>query len=146
MDAARVRGHTGIHPLQAVELLRGRGDPPDLPRQPRDGIHLSQELAEELNAEVGPFFERDRGSGEPTNAVEQTGKALADTPNAFQEWITLDEWLELCEYQGDWMARTCAHLMGRYDWDLLLNQFHCIDHRGTRWEAISASGIRPTAT
>lgn len=45
-------------------------------------------------------------------------------------WISIETFLEQCEYQNDWMARATVHLLKNHDWTLYFMHTHTTDWIG----------------
>jgi len=43
------------------------------------------------------------------------------------DWITDEQFIELLDYQNEWLAQAGQYLMENYEWDLFAMQAHCID-------------------
>ena len=82
---------------------------------PVTGYTQPPELAQELSDKLGSFYERELGAGEPTNLVEELGKVSENPSFEPKNWITMEQWLKICDYQGTWMANTCNYLMEKYE-------------------------------
>ncbi|MFP4028123.1 MAG: alkaline phosphatase family protein [Candidatus Brocadiia bacterium] len=72
-----------------------------------------EELGRELHREVGPYI------------CDIGWDGLGHNRN--RDWIEPETFVELADYQNQWMSNALAHLTETRDWDLTMMQVHCID-------------------
>ncbi len=88
---------------------------------PTQGHTVPESISDELLSNVGPY-------------QEHIGEIAL-----FRGWIDFETYFEEAEYQARWIVDAGNYLMTKYDWNLFLTQWHCIDHTShTIWGGIDA--------
>ena len=76
---------------------------------PREGYSYPEEIAREITENIGPF------------PIEPGWFGIT------RGWFDESTFLEIVDWQNSWYAEAAKYLTGKYNWDILFIQTHCID-------------------